>query len=127
MSHFARGRCARHPSTEQAAVNICVCMCVAAFRRAQTVLFGVLAAKFASPPHNRLVFSTRLACFSRDGAPALSFRVAHPQGHLVTNLVATMLWVHAAHTREGAPLMRYTPLEVGAIDDVASEDRLPLQ
>ena len=71
----------------------------------QTVLLGLLAAKFCAPPSNRLMFSSNCALISRDGAPTLSFRVAHPQGHLVSNFAVSLLWIRPGQSAEGEKRM----------------------
>ena len=81
----------------------------------------VVAAKFTAPRHNRLVFSSRLVEFARDGRRTLSFRVAHPQGHLVAAFAVTMLWVRPHKTE---PRMVFEALDV---DTHRAELDVPLE
>lgn len=78
----------------------------------QSVVLGIVAAKFTAPMRNRLVFSDKLVEFQRDGSRCLSFRVAHPLGHLLAAFSVTMLWVKPHLTAEGEKRMAFLPLEV---------------
>ena len=79
----------------------------------QGLVFAVLVNKFSNPKVD-LTFTKRMCEQVRDGQTRLSFRMAHPQGHFVSQLAVSAQWLCPSRSVEGES---FVERRVVGIDD----------
>jgi len=76
-----------------------------------SVTVGLFSVKFLTPTVS-LVVTRNLLALQRDGQMFLSFRIAHPQGHVVNGVDFTVSWMKPKETVEGETFMEHIPIEL---------------